>query len=160
MRKSLIIALVALIVGVAALLAQADPTLGERIIAQEKAKHVVIPYLSHGEGVVAGEDGLPQSEPTVVIPYLSHGEGLVASEDGIPAPLTAIEQILAQERGRHADSRVFGPAQSAPVLVAGPADGFDVRDAGLGGAATLALALLVAAAVALRSSRRRQATAG
>jgi hypothetical protein len=135
MRKSLIIALVALIVGVAAPAAQADPTLGERIIAQEKAKHVVIPYLSHGEGVVAGEDG-------------------------IPAPLTAIEQILAQERGRHADSRVFGPAQSAPVLVAGPADGFDVRDAGLGGAATLALALLVAAAVALRSSRRREATAG
>ena len=120
MRKSLIIALVALIAVVAAPAAQADPTLGERIIAQEKAKNVVLQ----------------------------------------PAPQTAIERIVAQERGRHTDSRVFGPTQSAPVLVAGPADGFDVRDAGIGGAATLALALLVATGWALRSSRRREATAG
>ena len=120
MRKSLIISLISLIAAVAVPAAQADPTLGERIVAQEKAKHVVLQ----------------------------------------PAPQTAIGQILAQERGRHADSRVFGPAESAPLLVASPADGFDVRDAGIGSAATLALALLVAAAVALRSSRRREATAG
>jgi hypothetical protein len=120
MRTTLIIALISMIAAVAIPAAQADPTLGERIVAQEKAKNLVLR----------------------------------------PAPQTAIERIVAQERGRHTDSRVFGPAQSAPVLVAGPADGFDVRDAGIGGAATLALALLVAAGWAMRSSRRREATAG
>jgi hypothetical protein len=115
MRKSLIIALVALIVSVVAPAAQADPTLGERIIAQEKAKDVVLQ----------------------------------------PPPQTAIQRIVAQERGRHADSSVFGPSDMAPVLVAGPSDGFDLRDAGIGSAATLAFALLVAAAAVLRANRRR-----
>jgi hypothetical protein len=118
MRKSLIIALVAFAVSVIAPAAQADPTLGERIIAQENAKDVVLR----------------------------------------PAPQTAVQRIVAQERGRHGDSRIFGSSPTAPVLVAGPADRFDVRDAGIGGAATLALALLVAAAMAMRANRRRESS--
>jgi hypothetical protein len=39
----------------------------------------VIPYLSHGEGVVVGEDGFPESKPTV-IPYLSHGIGVTSAD--------------------------------------------------------------------------------
>jgi hypothetical protein len=39
------------------------------------AEPIVIPYLSHGEGVLVGKDGRPESQPTV-IPYLSHGLGV------------------------------------------------------------------------------------
>lgn len=120
MRKSLIIALVALISSVVVPAAQAEPTLGERILAQEKAKKVIVQ----------------------------------------PAAPTAVEQILAQERGRQRDAGLFGPSPSSPVLVVGAADSFDVRDAGVGSAATLALALLVAAGIALRGTRRHATAPG
>jgi len=123
MRKSLIIALAALVASiVVAPAAHADSPLGRLIIAQEKATRVVVQ----------------------------------------PTPPTAIDQILAQERGRHANAGLYGPYGrygTAPVLVAGPSDAFDVRDAGIGAAAALALALLVAAGVALRGSRRRTTAA-
>lgn len=118
MRTSLIIALVALISSVVVPAAQADRTLGQQILAQEKAKKVVVQ----------------------------------------PAAPTAVQQIVAQERGRQRDAGLFGPSPSSPVLVVGPADPFDVRDAGVGSAATLALALLVAAGIALRRGNRRHAT--
>jgi hypothetical protein len=121
MRKGLIITLIVVIATVAVPAAQAaEPTLGERIIAQEDAKQV----------------------------------------DPRPVPQTAIERIVAQERGRQADARVFGPANAGPVIVAGAPDGFDVGDAGIGGAAALALALLAAAAVALRNGNRRRRSTG
>ncbi len=77
-----------------------------------------------------------------------------------PAPRTAVQQIIAQERGRHSDARLFGPSTLAPVQIVGPPDGFDLGDAGIGGAAGLALALLAAAALAFRNSGRRQRAAG
>lgn len=120
MRKALTIALVISLATVAVPAAQADTPLGERIIAQENAKDVVLQ----------------------------------------PTPPTAIQQLIAQERGRRADARLFGPSNAAPVLIAGPADGFDMGDAGIGGAATLALALLAAAAVAVRNNNRRRGSAG
>ncbi len=93
------------------------------------------------------------------------GERIIAQENAkdvalLPTPRTAVQQIIAQERGRQADARLFGPSNAAPVQIVGPADGFDVGDAGIGGAAALALALLAAAAVAVRSSSRRQGSAG
>ena len=54
---------------------------------------VVIPYLSHGEGIVVGEDGLPQSQPSTVVPYLSHGEGVLVGEDGLPKSVTVIPYL-------------------------------------------------------------------
>ena len=121
MRQSLSITLVALIAGLAVPAAQAaEPTLGQRIIAQEKATQVVVR----------------------------------------PAPETAVERIIAQERGRGADARLFGPSTPSPVLVAGSSDGFDLGDAGIGGAATLAVALLAAAAIALRNGNRRRKATG
>lgn len=77
-----------------------------------------------------------------------------------PAPRTAVQRIIAQERGRHSDSPLFGPSTLAPVQIVGPPDGFDLGDAGIGGAAGLALALLAAAALAFRNSNRRQRAGG
>jgi hypothetical protein len=120
-RKALSITLIVLVATVAAGTAEAaEPTMGERIIAQEKAKQIV----------------------------------------RRPAPPTAIERLVAQEHGRAADARLFGPSASGPVLVASAPDGFDVGDAGIGGAATLAAALLAAAAVAFRNGNRRRRASG
>jgi len=92
------------------------------------------------------------------------GERIIAQENAKkvlqPTPRTAVPQIIAQERGRQADARLFGPSNTAPVQVVGPADGFDVGDAGIGGASALALALLAAAVLAVRSTNRRQRSAG
>lgn len=120
MRKALSIALILLIATMVVPAAQGDTPLGERIIAQENAKKIVLQ----------------------------------------PTPRTAVPQIIAQERGRQADARLFGSSNTAPVQVVGPADGFDVGDAGIGGASALALALLAAAVLAVRSTNRRQRSAG
>jgi hypothetical protein len=135
MRKSLIIALVALISSVVVPAAQADPTLGQRIIAQEKAAYRALMLRSEA---LNQKYGLGKAKKVVVQ----------------PAAPTDVQQIVAQERGRQRDAGLFGPSSSSPVLVIGPADSFDVRDAGVGSAATLALALLVAAGVAFRGTRR------
>ena len=74
-----------------------------------------------------------------------------------PAAPTAVQRVIAQERGRQADAGLFGPS-SNPVLVAGPSDDFDLRDAGIGGAATLSLVLLVSTAFIFRAVRRREST--
>ncbi len=69
---------------------------------------------------------------------------------------TAVHSVIAQERGRRLDARLFGHVGTAPIQVVGPPDGFDFRDAGIGGAVGLAIALLAAAAVALRPGGRRR----
>jgi hypothetical protein len=70
------------------------------------------------------------------------------------ATRSPVGQIVAQERGRSSDPRLFYPSGPAPVQVVGPADRFDMRDAGVGAAAVLALTCLAASAFALRGSRR------
>jgi hypothetical protein len=72
-------------------------------------------------------------------------------------PQTSVQRIIAQERGRRSDARLFHPTSSAPVLVAGQPDRFDVRDAVIGGSAVLVLALVAAAAVAFNGGRRNRA---
>ena len=84
----------------------------------------------------------------------------ISSEDAqvtVSAAQGSGGQIAAQERGRHSDARLFQPLSDAPVQVVGPADGFDVRDAAIGGAAVLALALLAAAGLAFNGGRRPRA---
>ena len=73
---------------------------------------------------------------------------------------TPVERIIAQERGRHGDPRIFGPSESAPVQIVQVPGGFDWGDAGIGGAAMLALALLAAGGMALRHESRRQEAHG
>ncbi len=76
------------------------------------------------------------------------------------AAATPVERIIAQERGRPGDSRIFGPSEPAPVQIVQVPGGFDWGDAGIGGAATLALVLLVAGGAALRHESRRQEAHG
>lgn len=75
---------------------------------------------------------------------------------------TAVEQIIAQERGRRGDPLVFGLARPEPALVqiVHRPTGFDWGDAGIGGAATLALGLLAAGGAALHHDNRRQEAHG
>ena len=75
-----------------------------------------------------------------------------------PKAPTAIDHIIAQERARAGDPALFSPSQ-VPVQVVDSREGFDLGSAGIGGAATLAMALLAAAALSLRNSNRRR-TAG
>ena len=89
------------------------------------------------------------------------GQRIIAQEDATdvvvrPTAPTAVHPIVAQERGRQTDARLFGPANAAPVQIVGPADGFDVGDAGIGGAVALALALLAEAVVAVRGNRHHE----
>jgi hypothetical protein len=74
----------------------------------------------------------------------------------LPSAPSSGQQIVAQERGRRSDPRLFTSSGPAPVQVVGPADGFDVRDAAIGGAAVLAFSLLVAAGLVLVGGRRTQ----
>jgi hypothetical protein len=73
-----------------------------------------------------------------------------------------VERIIAQERGRRGDPLVFGPPQPEPTAaqIVRETGGFDWADAGIGGAATLALLLLVAGGAALRYGSRRQEAHG
>jgi hypothetical protein len=78
-------------------------------------------------------------------------KGLVDSSAPTPA-----HGILVQERGRRSDPRLFQPSGPAPILVAGEPDRFDLSDAGVGGAAGIAVALLAGALALYASGRRRQ----
>jgi hypothetical protein len=80
---------------------------------------------------------------------------IIAQEDnkGVAAATvqpSVVDRILAQERGRHNDPRLFEGADPAIVQVVGRADGFDWGDAGLGAGAAFALSLLAAGSFALR----------
>ena len=171
MRKSLIIALVALISSVVVPAAQGDPTLGQRIIAQEKAEYGALMLRSealnqkYGLGQQAVRQGMTAAEYRALVlrsEALNQKYGLGKAKNVVvqPAAPTPVQQIIAQERGRQRDAGLFGPSSSSPVLVVGPADSFDVRDAGVGSAATLALALLVAAGIAVRGTRRHATAPG
>jgi hypothetical protein len=66
------------------------------------------------------------------------------------------QQIIAQEKGRIRDSRLFYPAAGQPVQVVGDPDRFDLQDAAVGGAATGALVLLAAAGLAFGRTRAKR----
>jgi hypothetical protein len=109
---------------------------------------------------------------TVVAPAQAQDPGMgqrIVTQERAKGLLPSMQQsdarrpthgILAQERGRALDTRLFQPSGPAPIVVAGPRDGFDLVDAGIGSAAALVVALLGAAALALRPSGRRQRAAG
>jgi hypothetical protein len=71
-----------------------------------------------------------------------------------------VERIIAQERGRHGDARIFGSSEPASVQIVQAPGGFDWGDAAVGGAATLALVLLLAGAAVLHLDSRRQEAHG
>jgi hypothetical protein len=45
---------------------------------------------------------------------------------------STVDRLVRQEEGRGGDPRLFASAGSAPVLVVGPSQGFDVGDAAVG----------------------------
>jgi hypothetical protein len=77
-----------------------------------------------------------------------------AERNGSTTPPSPAEQIVRQERGRTSDPRLFHPTGSAPIVVAGSPDRFDVGDAVVGGGAGAAVALLAAAGAAVVGARR------
>ena len=98
----------------------------------------VIPYLSHGEGVIVGTDGFPESQPTV-IPYLSHGIG-VTSADSTATLRDQPDGFQPQLHG----------VNSAPVAD----DGFDWETTGfVSGGILAAMLLALMSTIALRDRR-------
>jgi hypothetical protein len=98
-------------------------------------------------------------EPKNSVPFITATS--TASASGEPknlAPFVADST----ERGRHPNPFVFGVPRNepAPVQIVQRAGGFDWGDAGIGGAATLALVLLVAGGAAHRHDGRRQEAHG
>jgi hypothetical protein len=132
MRKVLTIGLAIAIGAAAAAPAQAggaaEPTTVERTIAQERGRHADL-RLSRA--------ALPQ-----------RGEA------------TIVGRTILQERGRRADVQVLGASVervSTPMAAAPrplPGSGFDWGDAGVGAGATLAVLLLLGAAMLASRSRR------
>ena len=113
---------------VAAILAKNDRT----------TEPLVVPYLSHGEGVIVGDDGVPQSQPTV-IPYLSHGIGVTGTD--------ATAQLRQQPDGFQPQLHTLDSTRVAD-------DGFDWETTGFltaGIAAAMLLALM--STIALRDRR-------
>lgn len=102
------------------------------------AEPTVIPYLSHGEGVLVGKDGRPESQPAV-IPYLSHGLGV--DETGATTHLREQPDGFQPQLHR---------VDSAPVA----GDGFDWETTGYAAGAILAAMLLaLMSTIALRDRR-------
>jgi hypothetical protein len=98
----------------------------------------VIPYLSHGEGVIVGEDGVPEPTPTV-IPYLSHGIGVTSSD----ATATLRDDPDGFQPQLHS-------VDSAPVAD----DGFDWETTGfITGGILAAMLLALMSTIALRDRR-------
>lgn len=175
MKKVLTITFGLLIAVVAAAGAQAgpaptQPTAVERIIAQEDYRGVrASTQPTAMDRIVAQEDfkGVTRTsaQPTAVDRIITqeqgrHADPAIFGPSAVESELlavtqpTAMERLIAQEQGRYADRRLFVPAV-APVQVVRRAGGFDWADAGIGGAAALSLALLAAAALALRHGRPR-----
>jgi hypothetical protein len=100
--------------------------------------------------VTAAQAQDPATGQRIIVQEQAKGHGQPMSE----APG---HSILAQERGRHSDARLFNPSGTSPIVVAGPRDRFDLADAGIGGATALAVTLLVAAGVGFRHTTRRRA---
>ncbi|HEX6700814.1 MAG TPA: hypothetical protein VF101_08800 [Gaiellaceae bacterium] len=83
-----------------------------------------------------------------------------ASASGEPKDVAPF--VAENKRGGHANPLIVAVPQTQPaaVRIVPRAGGFDWGDAGIGGAATLALVLLVAAGAALRHDGRRQEAHG
>ena len=77
-----------------------------------------------------------------------------------PSQLTPVQRVIAQERGRRLDPRIFGTFPLPQVTIVQASRGFDWGDAGIGGAATLALVLLAAGGASLRRVSRSQVAHG
>jgi len=143
MKKSLVVTLVVFTTAIAASAAQADPMpRAERFVTEE---------------TVAAERQEPSSIDRIVAQERGRAIDLRLSEpspvqSGNRAEPSTIDRIIAQEQGRAVDLGISEPYRR-PVLVVGAGDGFDWADAGVGGAAVLALALLATAGLALRSGR-------
>jgi hypothetical protein len=106
--------------------------------AAAASEPLVVPYLSHGEGVLVGEDGLPESIPTV-IPYLSHGVGVTGTDATL---------------GLRDKPDGFQPQLHTPDSPTVVNDGFDWETTGVvtaGIAAAMLLALM--STIALRDRR-------
>ena len=102
------------------------------------AQGTVIPYLSHGEGVIVGENGVPEPTPTV-IPYLSHGIGVTSAD--------STATLRAQPDGFQ--PQLHG-VDSAPVA----GDGFDWDTTGfVAGGIVAAMLLALMTTIALRDRR-------
>jgi hypothetical protein len=98
----------------------------------------VIPYLSHGEGVIVGMDGFPESQPTV-IPYLSHGIGVTSGDS----------TATLRDRPDGFQPQLHG-VNSAPVAD----DGFDWETTGfVSGGILAAMLLALMSTIALRDRR-------
>jgi hypothetical protein len=103
---------------------------------------------------------LAAAVPAQADPWWGGADGADDSVSALVAPSTAQssgQQIVLQERGRHADRRLFHPSVAPAVLIVGPPDRFDVRDAAIGGAAGIVLTLLSVAALLLSGGRRTRA---
>jgi len=107
--------------------------------------------------ITATSTGPAAGEAKNLMPFAAAADARGFTRAAQPTP---VERIIAQERGRHGDPRVFGPPQPASIQIVQEPGGFDWGDAGIGGAATLALVLLVAGGAALRHESRRQEAHG
>jgi len=152
MRKAHSIALAVVVALVAVAPAQADPT-------------SVRPTAVDQTGDAAAAAAALKARSEALNQQYGLGAEIIGQEQGRhldprlfgPSETTGgatVGGIVRQEEGRSGDSRLFTPAGSAPVLVVGPGQGFDVGDAVVGGAAAFALWLLAAAAVVLGGGRR------
>jgi hypothetical protein len=96
------------------------------------------------------------AEPKDDIPFVA----ATSRTSTIATPPSSVERLIAQEQARRGDPSVFGPSRPASVQIVEQPGGFDWGDAGIGGAATLALVLLAAGGMALRQESRRQGAHG
>jgi hypothetical protein len=153
MKKSLVVALVLLTSIVAPSAAQAQ--------AQEPSEAEAIVHQGWMQALEARSQELNRmyglGEPSMIDRIIAQEqrfdpERTQPKQRAVPEP-SMVDRIIAQERGRALD---FG-LRERPVLVTAAADdGFDWGDAGVGGAAVLALALLATAGLAFRSGRRQR----
>jgi hypothetical protein len=122
---------------------------------------VAIPVTAAGEPkndvpfTTAGTTGPTTGEAKHEAPFVAVTGGRNSTRLSQPS---TVERIIAQEQGRRGDPRIFDSSRPAPVQIVQVPGGFDWGDAGIGGAATLALVLLLAGGAALgRESRRQEA---
>ena len=99
---------------------------------------IVVPYLSHGEGVIVDENGFPEPMPTV-IPYLSHGLGVTSADSAAT--------LRSQPDGFQPQLHGVSSAQVAD-------DGFDWETTGfISGGILAAMLLALMSTIALRDRR-------
>lgn len=85
--------------------------------------------------------------------------GAAAGRTPVQAASDQRSPVLVQEEGRRHDPRLIGTSPRTPVVVAGPADRFDVTDAAIGAALGLSAAFFALAAVRMWRRIGRRAAA-